>query len=152
MSRNLLLTMLIGGLWHGANWTFVVWGAYHGLVLVLHRRHRAAFDTLLRPVRQALTFLVAVVGWVFFRSATIGGALRLLRTMFVPTAGALPVAATTLVALVAVAGVIAHAMPNTFELKHAWGRPATLGIALLFAASLVVIYGGPSSPFLYFQF
>src|SRR5690606_36963961 len=49
--RNLMLTMLIGGLWHGANWTFVVWGAYHGILLSAHRAAGAGWDSLPARVR-----------------------------------------------------------------------------------------------------
>src|SRR5688572_21054991 len=61
--RNLMLTMLIGGLWHGAQWTFVAWGAYHGVLLVLHRRWGAAWDVLPAVARQAGMFLAVIVGW-----------------------------------------------------------------------------------------
>jgi alginate O-acetyltransferase complex protein AlgI len=71
--RNLLVTMLLGGLWHGASWTFVAWGAFHGLLLVGHKllpgwrwRQAAAF----RPVAVLLTLLAVCLGWVFFRAQT----------------------------------------------------------------------------------
>src|SRR5262249_45580925 len=60
--RNLLLTMLIGGLWHGASWTFVAWGVYHGALLVLYRRYAAWWDLLPALLRQALMLLLVIVG------------------------------------------------------------------------------------------
>jgi D-alanyl-lipoteichoic acid acyltransferase DltB (MBOAT superfamily) len=72
---NLLLTMLIGGMWHGAGWTFIVWGGLHGVYLVINHAWRHVRDGLPRPVGAAertvawaLTFLAVVVAWVFFRA------------------------------------------------------------------------------------
>jgi alginate O-acetyltransferase complex protein AlgI len=88
---NLTITMLLGGLWHGAGWTFVVWGGLHGLYLVLHQIWQALCVRLgwdKRPSTRAgrsvaigLTFLSVVVAWVFFRAATLNGALTLLWAM-----------------------------------------------------------------------
>ncbi|MGH9174561.1 MAG: MBOAT family O-acyltransferase, partial [Vicinamibacterales bacterium] len=73
--RNLLITMLLGGLWHGAAWTFVIWGGYHGVLLCLHRltAHRTAILPL--AIRQLSTFGLVVLGWVWFRSPTVADAL-----------------------------------------------------------------------------
>lgn len=87
---NLMLTMLLGGLWHGASWTFVVWGGYHGALLALDRLVRPQGGegspfwrrTLaLRTVARVGTFALACVGWVFFRAQTFGEAARVLRAM-----------------------------------------------------------------------
>jgi alginate O-acetyltransferase complex protein AlgI len=68
--RNLLVTMLLGGLWHGANWTFVVWGGYHGVLLVLHRLSSRAWQRAPAIAQIVATFVLAVVGWVLFRAPT----------------------------------------------------------------------------------
>jgi D-alanyl-lipoteichoic acid acyltransferase DltB (MBOAT superfamily) len=88
---NLLATMLLGGLWHGAGWTFVIWGGLHGVCLVVHQAWQAMRARLGGAVREpgriehflatALTFLVVVVGWVFFRANSLDGALRMLAGM-----------------------------------------------------------------------
>jgi alginate O-acetyltransferase complex protein AlgI len=88
---NLMVTMLLGGLWHGASWTFVVWGGLHGLYLLVNHAWRAVAPALPRPGRHAaaagkfagsaLTFLAVVVAWVFFRSTTFDGAARVLQGM-----------------------------------------------------------------------
>jgi alginate O-acetyltransferase complex protein AlgI len=150
--RNLLITMLLGGLWHGAAWTFVVWGAYHGLLQVAHRRWGRRWDALPDAVQRAGMFLLVVVGWTFFRAASWGDAVALLHRMLVPQGGALLVGAGTLVALLAAAGTIAHRAPNTFELTHRWRPAAVVGWAAALVLCLVRIYGAQSSPFLYFQF
>lgn len=86
--RNLMLTMLLGGLWHGANWTFVVWGGLHGAYLVIHHvfRHvvqgihlHAWLHRLLKIFSMALTFFAVAVGWIFFRAETMGSALVILQ-------------------------------------------------------------------------
>jgi D-alanyl-lipoteichoic acid acyltransferase DltB (MBOAT superfamily) len=88
---NLFLTMLLGGLWHGAGWTFVVWGALHGFYLIVNHAFAALQAALGWDPRRrgragqlaagALTFLAVVVGWVYFRAPTVAGANRLLGAM-----------------------------------------------------------------------
>jgi alginate O-acetyltransferase complex protein AlgI len=88
--RNLILVMLLGGLWHGANWTFVAWGLYHGVLLALHKAipwPRQLATPPGRIVCVAATFLLVVVGWVFFRAQTFGQAGTVLIHMFTPTDG-----------------------------------------------------------------
>ncbi len=88
---NLLVTMLLGGLWHGAGWTFVVWGGLHGVYLVIHQAwqawrvrlgHDMSRNSLLGQwAGVMLTFTAVVVAWVFFRAQTLDGALNILRGM-----------------------------------------------------------------------
>jgi alginate O-acetyltransferase complex protein AlgI len=150
--RNLMLTMIIGGVWHGANWTFVFWGLYHGLLLVLYKRFGGGWDELPVPVRRALMFVMALVGWVFFRAPSLQAAFAMLRRMFTLVGGAPVTGAGTLVALVAVGTAISMFAKNTFELGHRWTRPAAVGLAATFALAVATIYVAGNSPFLYFQF
>src|SRR5262245_30703518 len=83
-TRNLMLTMLLGGLWHGASWNFVIWGGYHGLLLVLFRTYGHRWNAIIPTVRQALMFVLALVGWVLFRATTLGAAISLFHRMVVP--------------------------------------------------------------------
>lgn len=85
---NLLLTMLIGGLWHGASWTFVAWGGLHGSYLVINHGWQTLRRNILIPSGRAeqllawlVTFLAVVVAWVFFRAPTFEAATRILRGM-----------------------------------------------------------------------
>jgi alginate O-acetyltransferase complex protein AlgI len=80
--RNLMLTMFLGGLWHGASWVFAAWGLWHGLWLCLERKLGA--ERLPSPVRRAYTALAVVVGWVFFKASGIRHAFFLLRSLFWP--------------------------------------------------------------------
>jgi alginate O-acetyltransferase complex protein AlgI len=152
VNRNLLVTMLIGGLWHGANWTFVIWGAYHGLLLVAYRNWGGYWDRLPRFVRMVGTFLLVIIGWVFFRAEDVTKAWYLLSAMFSWTPGPLMSCAASLAAILAGAGAISHGAPNTFELNHDWRPAAVFGLTALFVLCLFVVIGGQNSPFLYFQF
>ena len=88
---NLLTTMLLGGLWHGAGWTFVIWGGLHGLYLVVHQLWQAGIEKLRGPAAtpslpgRALsvlcTFVCVVVAWVFFRATSLDSAVRVLQGM-----------------------------------------------------------------------
>jgi alginate O-acetyltransferase complex protein AlgI len=85
--RNLMLTMLLGGLWHGASWNFVVWGAYHGALLSLERVFRGNRPVRedwnwLYPLKAIATFALVTIGWVFFRAADLPQSLQILRQMF----------------------------------------------------------------------
>ncbi|MCB1864946.1 MAG: MBOAT family protein [Chromatiales bacterium] len=84
--RNLLVTMLLGGLWHGAGWTFVLWGLLHGIYLITHRAWRrlkrnASNHQVAKLFASALTFVAVVIGWVFFRAQDVESALRVLHGM-----------------------------------------------------------------------
>ena len=150
--RNLMVTMLLGGLWHGANWTFVIWGAYHGMLLSLNRFLGAPRLSFPPGLRRSGTFLLVVVGWVFFRSPTFGSALKVLGAMFSWRGYGVFPGWQALCLMIALAGAVAHFAPNSFELKHQWGRPAVVCFGALFVLCMVVLYGGQQSPFLYFQF
>ncbi|MET3133201.1 alginate O-acetyltransferase complex protein AlgI [Oxalobacteraceae bacterium GrIS 1.11] len=79
--RNLMLTMLLGGLWHGAGWTFVIWGGLHGLYLVIHHAWQAGGGVLRRRPAGVLTFLSVMLAWVFFRAPDMATALDILGAM-----------------------------------------------------------------------
>lgn len=78
---NLWLTMLLGGLWHGAGWTFVIWGALHGTLLVINHWWRKLQIPLPKPLSWTMTFVAVVVGWVIFRAASIKDAIAMLIAM-----------------------------------------------------------------------
>jgi alginate O-acetyltransferase complex protein AlgI len=152
--RNLMLTMLIGGLWHGASWTFVVWGLYHGLLLALYRRFSAIWDPLPARLRQGTTFLLVVIGWVFFRSADFTMAWTLLTRMFVPASGAIVAGLPVFTAAGLLAAAWAMFGPNAFDVDRQWTfKPRhAFAAAAVFGSCLALMAGGGASPFLYFQF
>jgi alginate O-acetyltransferase complex protein AlgI len=152
--RNMMLTMLIGGLWHGANWTFVIWGAYHGLLLALYRAFGQHWDRLPAVVRQLLMFLLTIVGWTFFRSDTFSSACQLLARMFSPVFGSGIAEPAVFLTVLLIAAYWAMCGRNVHELTRdfAWTGWDTLRFSAIFGAALALIAGGRNSPFLYFQF
>jgi alginate O-acetyltransferase complex protein AlgI len=179
---NLLTTMLLGGLWHGASWSFVIWGGLHGAYLVINHTFRAAMGpavcALLDGSRAwklfawGLTMLTVVVGWVFFRAQTLGGAMRMLDAMAgqaqaglsgMPlfwNAGLQPSAALV---WCAVLGAVATLLPNSNWLGArvlAWCETpsvlrAALGTACLLSVLFLVVVNAARdsvSAFIYFNF
>ncbi len=152
--RNLILTMLLGGLWHGAAWTFVIWGAWHGGLLALERFLGDRNPLLRLPIwaRRPVIFVFVLVGWVFFRCETVEGATVLLTSMF-GLAGAESIAAPLpLVALTIGAVLFSWFARNTWQVDMQLTPRRAVGLGLGFLASLVVLLGGENSPFLYYQF
>ncbi len=159
--RNLMLTMLLGGLWHGAAWTFVVWGLLHGLFLVAHRpvRDRSRRDTGPLTRRDVLpilgTFHLVCFAWIFFRADSFGQAADVITGILSLRGGSIDVGDVVLVALAA--GVLlALDLAQRVSGSHAvvLRLPATVrgvvyGGALV---GLVLFSGGTPVPFLYFQF
>jgi alginate O-acetyltransferase complex protein AlgI len=150
--RNLMLTMLIGGLWHGASWVFVIWGAYHGILLCLNRFFSEQWETIWRPARLTITFILVVIGWVFFRSTDFTMASYLLAKMFHFTHSVSITSLPTLVALILVAFAFGNFGKNTFEMNHNWRLAMRCVLLGAFVVCVVRIVTGPSTPFLYFQF
>lgn len=157
---NLLTVMLIGGFWHGAQWTFVIWGGLHGVWLAIERwgRGKTAYR-LPAAVSMFLTFAGILVTWVFFRSESLEVAIRYLGAMFGGAGG--HEAASLLAAIVfrpvhlaqlAVCVAIAFFLPNTGEiLRKLTGWKMATGLVLLFI-SVRVMGVQEHNPFLYFQF
>jgi alginate O-acetyltransferase complex protein AlgI len=163
--RNLYIVFALTGFWHGANWTFLVWGLYHGTLLVIERvTGWGANETRLLPLKRAVTQLLVVVGWVIFRSDSLTRAGHILGAMFVPTGHGLPATVSTALThrtlLVFVVALLVFLIPRDFVMgrfvEFGTGRAA---IATKFAyvivlapiaAALVAV--GTFSPFLYYQF
>ncbi|MEP6940569.1 MAG: MBOAT family O-acyltransferase [Rudaea sp.] len=158
----LMLTMLLGGLWHGANWTFVVWGGLHGSYLAIERFLRGRFGGY-RPGPVAfvclglLTYTLVNLTWVFFRAKTFGKAWTVLGGMFGQHADAPPILPSfALISAAAIVGaiVVTHwfMRARTLESVVARTHPAVLCAAWAFMAFAIVIAQGDGSAFIYFQF
>ena len=156
---NLLTTMLLGGLWHGANWTFVIWGGYHGVLLIFERinKKRGLFCWMPLPVQRMGTFILVMIGWVFFRSESISQMTSIFHsllgghgigTIIMPLA----MPESLIWGVLVVSCVVVWFMPNTFELKIKYNAVAGVLMVLIFILCVVVILINTSSPFLYFQF
>jgi alginate O-acetyltransferase complex protein AlgI len=152
---NLLLVMLLGGLWHGAAWTFVVWGLYHGALLAGHALFaRRGWVPRARPVAVGCTLLAVMVGWVFFRAASLAEAWQVLGAMSGirgGTGGNLGlVGGPFAYGLLLAALGIAWGVPDTWRL--ALPRRPVWGVALAALLVLCLLRFATPSPFLYFQF
>jgi alginate O-acetyltransferase complex protein AlgI len=149
---NLMMTMLLGGLWHGANWTFVIWGALHGAYLIIQQTWKSySFVRIPKFLAQVMTFLAVVVGWVFFRSSSITQAFSFLEKMFFINIQKSLITLPFLLFL-AVASLIAHLAPNSFEIDHKASEKFSLVYAGVFIICLFRILANENTPFLYFQF
>lgn len=148
--RNLFVTMLLGGLWHGASWTFVVWGAYHGALLAIEKYFAEPLARIPRPVYQVCTYLLVVTGWIPFRSTDFSMAATWLQRMFVPTLAGSS-APPALVAWVAAGLALIATVPETWRLQMPVNRRLAFGCGMaLFVCYLFVNEG--ASVFLYYQF
>lgn len=158
---NLAITMLLGGLWHGASWLFVIWGGLHGLYLALERGVRNAFPaaTPLATGWQALigimTFLVVTVTWIPFRATSLEEA----RAAFIALADYSKPPILDLEHILAVAAILAtvrwHVALRITGLEQAFMRIGGIRLALILATCLVGLFlfsGGETHAFIYFQF
>jgi len=167
--KNLLITMALGGLWHGAAWTFVVWGIFHGMGLVLHRLYGASglqskFSSLMPAkiyhwLMVFVTFQFVTIGWIFFRSQDFSTAWLILAKLFDPQ-GWLTISVDqalllksygfSAMLLYGVYVVITKLPQVTCYLQHRLYRP----VVLYFFIYYFVIFLAPKNadPFIYFQF
>ena len=159
---NLMLTMLLGGLWHGAKWTFVVWGGLHGLFLAVHRRfgRRDAVEPAAtfrwHDVLPALgTFHLVCLAWVFFRADSFRQAFDVLAGI-VTLRGSF--AWTDAITILIVGGVTMFAIDLVQRNRHSetaileWSPPARGLVYATFVVLIVMFSGGTPVPFIYFQF
>jgi len=158
---NLITVMLLGGLWHGASWTFVIWGGLHGLFLMLERLQgkNSLYHRLPQALQVACTFLLLLITWVFFRAETLADATRYLGNMAgvgQQAPGALLVGGIIYqpfyVVMMSIAAAVDWGGPQTWD----WTRtlsPAKLALCLLlFVLSVVLLTAQAYNPFIYFIF
>lgn len=157
---NLFIVFACTGIWHGANWTFLIWGIYYGIFLVLERGKWGELQSKLPGfLRRIYTLLIVLVGWVLFRADNISGALNYLKSMFLFKGGMaqLTDVLTSEKLLVLLLGIalstpIANKV-KTFVKKRNWSYGlANLGLFLLFFCAICYMVGSGFSPFLYFRF
>ncbi|OQX14233.1 MAG: hypothetical protein BWK76_15025 [Desulfobulbaceae bacterium A2] len=163
-SRNLMITMLLCGLWHGAAWTFVVWGGLHGLMLIVHRLWEAHPAVRQAPWRQGLVwrwssrlllFHAVCLGWILFRAGEFDLAWSVLGRIFSGAGPLLDVRLSLLLALGVGLGM--QYLPRRGAVRLEQGLrhlPPLVQGALAAAALLVIEVLGPTgvAPFIYFQF
>lgn len=159
-SRNLFLVFLLGGLWHGAAWTFIVWGAYHGILLVIEHvsgrtaERKAGVSGL---VRMLFTFLLVVIGWVFFRAESMGQALLILQAMaglgeIHSVSGLLPYLQPAFWISFVMALLLVFHSVNSWQLSEQLSGAKKYLHLGLFLLALNEMFRQEFNPFLYFQF
>jgi len=166
VARNILITMLLGGLWHGAAWTFIAWGAIHGLGQVIgHERRQRRMARGLEPLpdgpgrvalQRFLTLQVVCLAWVFFRADSLSSAFAILGRLFSAWGVASPLV-TPLVVLAIAFGIgvqyvpsdVAERVQGQFVRFPVAAQGAILGVVLLAITTL-----GPQgvAPFIYYRF
>lgn len=153
---NLFITMLLGGIWHGAGWTYVLWGAMHGGYLVINHAWRKHGVPLHRFVARGITFIAIVVAWVVFRAKSLEDAMLLLGAMFTfkGTAFLLTYTYSPLWISAAVAALLlwTQTMPNTQQMAIRRNPSKLFAFALAWALLFSIFSLSHPSEFLYFQF
>ncbi len=151
-SANILITMLLGGLWHGPSWTFAAWGLYHGLLLAVEHPLRSL--RMKQPPKQLIrlfTLIAVVMGWVLFRADSFSMAIHLWWVMVGGQGIAFVPDSQPFLLVLAVVGLMWCWMaPNTWENTVSFSRRRAAILAFLFLACVLVMTR--PSPFLYFRF
>lgn len=165
-SRNLLFVFLLTGIWHGAAWTFVLWGIYYGVLLVIERLSGVArwADERLTALRRAVTLFLVIIGWVLFRARSLGDAARVYKAMLPVHLGSITpgvhAALTRETVGALLIGVATFLLPPDFVLGRLvidgpWrGRAlaARIAAAAVLPVAAIAVAAGSFSPFLYFRF
>lgn len=163
--RNLLIVFFMTGLWHGAGWSFILWGLYHGFFLVLERAFLGKILVRLKPaVGWVYTLIVVFFGWILFRAESIETAVAFIRNMFTPHHSVVMTAAYTNGRLLtALAAGIVLCGPGQILLERLGiqtssteGQKVTclqIGVyMIIFWLSVMLLINNTYNPFIYFRF
>jgi D-alanyl-lipoteichoic acid acyltransferase DltB (MBOAT superfamily) len=154
-----MTTMVVGGFWHGANWTFVIWGALHGGVLALERAWKDFRPPSIKAVPAwlglVITFHVVCLGWIFFRAESFQAAVQFIGGF--GHWGAEALAVTPLAVVLILAGLALHALPprmiEDVAVRTARLKPVPFGLAIGLLILLVdAVRPDGVPPFIYYQF
>lgn len=163
-TRNVFITMLLGGLWHGAAWTFVVWGAFHGLLITathtlanmkIFRRFNQSNAKLVTFVKWAITFYLVLISWVFFRATDLSSAFDIIANLHLfnsqvewgNNAISIFVITTIWVLLVHIMDFCVIKGADKLE-----ARPWMFWLLMVLGQGICLFIGEPSNEFIYFQF
>jgi alginate O-acetyltransferase complex protein AlgI len=156
-----MFVFLLTGAWHGASWTFVLWGLYHGALLIGERLTgvRTWADDRRVVLRRALTFVLVMFGWALFRADSLGEATQFWQAMLVPSGGALDpavrAALNTETVLALGIGALSVLLPRGIVLgrvQHGRALLPRLAVLAILPWAAVTVAAGSFSPFLYFRF
>jgi D-alanyl-lipoteichoic acid acyltransferase DltB (MBOAT superfamily) len=152
--RNLVLTFLIGGIWHGAGWTFIMWGALHGIALIIHRVWNRYNIKMPKVFAWFLTFMFVNITWVFFRAVSFQDAWDLLGAMFLSEPGNLTVITSFFSLPILLIGIFLLFLPNT-NIKLDTFQPSyknMIVLSTMIFLGFIYLNSVVSSEFLYFDF
>jgi len=161
MYVNIMIVMLLGGLWHGASWNFVIWGSVHGTILAFERTlgKDSIYRNLPNAIKILLTFLIVNLAWVFFRAPTLASALDYLGALFglsVSTDGGSLIAGLIYqpyyVLTMASAGAIVWFAPQTWDFTRVLTWPKALWCIFILCIALALMTTQAFNPFIYFIF
>jgi alginate O-acetyltransferase complex protein AlgI len=156
-----MLVMLLGGLWHGAAWKFLVWGGLHGGLLALERYigKRSGMHRWPPLVRMALTYVFVLFTWVFFRAADLASAVTCCKSLLgfgTPDAGALLLRGVVFkpyyLATFALCAAVVWAAPQTWDWSRRITWPKIAAAMLLLTVSIILLSMQSYNPFIYFIF
>ena len=163
-TRNVFITMLLGGLWHGAAWTFVAWGAFHGAIITLthylgnlsiFKAFNGESNWITKVFKWALTFYLVLISWVLFRATDLTSALAMLQSMHLGQSGVSPKETTWLVLLLVSVWMALNHLMDYYILNKAdklKAKPILFWTLMVVGQVLCLFLGKPSDQFIYFQF
>ena len=163
-TRNVFLTMLLGGLWHGAAWTFIAWGAFHGAIITathylanlkVFSRFNANNSFIAKLFKWAITFYLILLGWVLFRAADINSAINIIGNLHaIGTSNVLGLHAWTIFIMTSVGVLLMHVM-DYYVIKSAHkleSKTWLFWLLIILGQAICLFIGEPSNEFIYFQF
>jgi D-alanyl-lipoteichoic acid acyltransferase DltB (MBOAT superfamily) len=163
-TRNVFITMLLGGLWHGAAWTFVAWGAFHGAIITathyltnvtLFKGFNQSNAKLVKFVKWAITFYLVLIGWVFFRATDLSSALDIIVNLhMINSQIAWGANAISIFVITTVWVLLVHIM-DFYVIKAAdklESKPWIFWLLMILGQGICLFIGEPSNEFIYFQF
>ena len=154
-----MLTMILGGLWHGAAWNFVLWGLYHGLLLVLYRTWLARFgrpsnDQVRTAVQIAVMLMFTLLGWLIFRASSLEAFWWVLTNVGLSFSSSTPIWAVSVSSAALVLGLVGHWQTRTHNLL-APARGPWIQLGATYGTLVVVLFllgSRDQAEFIYFQF
>jgi D-alanyl-lipoteichoic acid acyltransferase DltB (MBOAT superfamily) len=157
--RNIFITMALGGLWHGAAWTFVLWGVYHGVLLIVERIGRELIGTrekpiwFLRPVKVFVTYHLVVFGWLFFRAEKVETVAHYIKVLFTPSASYFRYTLSDDLVVVLTTVFVVHYLVYFYTRYVRISWPYLLKAAAYAALAIfLILFAQPVTEFIYFQF
>ena len=162
--RNLIITMVLGGLWHGAGWTFLVWGLFHGIILVIYRVIKWILEEtqphqrksrLLSLIQIGVMFHIILISWVFFRAETLGYALEMLNRLITHFSYSDQTIGMMWLLVFYVTPIFIYEIWNQKQKFNTFEERSTGSLAVFFnyCFFMILVFPAPShQEFIYFQF